>query len=274
MKKKSAYISMIASVMLFVMMITGAGDAAFGASRSGIDLIGHRGYSGKYPENTMAAFRGAYKNGFEGIEVDIWESDNGDLMIFHDENTKDLTGRSAKIWKVNSRNRKKFKVRQKGRKELIPTLQEVLRYSQKTGLTVLLHVKNCPKHHMSKKGAARVAGLIKKYKVEDRVVVFASSAKVMKKFRGKGVRLGRLCTSARRKDVNKTVAWLVKNKGDTLILHKVSKIKKKGLRRDIVKYCHKRNIQIGTYWTYNKKELKYLRSIGADFAMSNYRLKK
>ena len=50
-----------------------------------------------------------------------------------------------------------------------------------------------------------------------------------------------------------------------------------GIRQDdcgrkLVKYCHKRGIQIGTYYTLTYEDYEYLSSIGADFAMSDWYL--
>ena len=46
----------------------------------------HRGFSGKYPENTMLAFDEACKTkGCDGIELDVHLSADGELVIIHDE---------------------------------------------------------------------------------------------------------------------------------------------------------------------------------------------
>lgn len=45
----------------------------------------HRGFSGKYPENTMLAFEKAIEVGCEGIEFDVHFSKDGELVIIHDE---------------------------------------------------------------------------------------------------------------------------------------------------------------------------------------------
>ena len=47
--------------------------------------FGHRGYSGKYPENTMLAFQKAIEAGAEGIELDVQFSKDGKLVVIHDE---------------------------------------------------------------------------------------------------------------------------------------------------------------------------------------------
>ena len=48
-------------------------------------VFAHRGYSGKYPENTMLAFREAEKAGTDGIELDVQLTKAGQLVIIHDE---------------------------------------------------------------------------------------------------------------------------------------------------------------------------------------------
>ena len=45
----------------------------------------HRGFSGKYPENTMLAFRKAVEAGVDGIELDVHLTRDGQLAVIHDE---------------------------------------------------------------------------------------------------------------------------------------------------------------------------------------------
>ena len=46
----------------------------------------HRGFSGKYPENTMLAFKMACETpGCEGIELDVQLTKDGEVVIIHDE---------------------------------------------------------------------------------------------------------------------------------------------------------------------------------------------
>lgn len=61
-----------------------------------VKIYAHRGYSGMYPENTMLAFRKAIEAGCDGIELDVHETKDGQLVIIHDEfvdRTTDGTGR-------------------------------------------------------------------------------------------------------------------------------------------------------------------------------------
>lgn len=47
--------------------------------------IAHRGYSAKFPENTMLAFKEAIKAPCHGIELDLQLTKDGHVVIFHDE---------------------------------------------------------------------------------------------------------------------------------------------------------------------------------------------
>ncbi len=57
--------------------------------------IAHRGFSGKYPENTMLAFRKAIEAGADGAELDVHLTKDNVLVVIHDEKidrTTDGTG--------------------------------------------------------------------------------------------------------------------------------------------------------------------------------------
>ncbi len=47
--------------------------------------IAHRGFSGKYPENTMLAFEKAIEAGADGIELDVHFTKDGEVVVIHDE---------------------------------------------------------------------------------------------------------------------------------------------------------------------------------------------
>lgn len=48
-------------------------------------VFAHRGYSGKYPENTMLAFQKAAQTGCDGIELDVQLTKDGTVVVIHDE---------------------------------------------------------------------------------------------------------------------------------------------------------------------------------------------
>ena len=48
-------------------------------------VIAHRGYSGRYPENTMLAFEKAVEAGCDAIEMDVQLTKDGEVVVIHDE---------------------------------------------------------------------------------------------------------------------------------------------------------------------------------------------
>ena len=52
----------------------------------------HRGFSGRYPENTILSFSKALEVGVDGIEMDVHLSRDGELIVIHDEALKRTTG--------------------------------------------------------------------------------------------------------------------------------------------------------------------------------------
>lgn len=62
-----------------------------------IEIIAHRGYSGKAPENTVAAFKLGWDKGTDACELDLYLTADGDIAILHDADTKRTTGIAKKV---------------------------------------------------------------------------------------------------------------------------------------------------------------------------------
>ncbi len=53
-------------------------------STAGVEGVGHRGACQVAPENTMAPFRAARRLGAHGIEFDVQQCADGELVVLHD----------------------------------------------------------------------------------------------------------------------------------------------------------------------------------------------
>lgn len=51
-------------------------------------IAGHRGFKGKYPENSFFGFEKCFQTGATLIETDVWISSDNVLVVSHDVNTK------------------------------------------------------------------------------------------------------------------------------------------------------------------------------------------
>src|SRR5271169_2665013 len=82
-------------------------------------IIAHRGFSGRYPENTPAAIRGAIELGIDMVEIDVQETRDGELIVFHDYRLNRICG-------VRGRVRHKTLAAIQQLNPQVPTLREVL----------------------------------------------------------------------------------------------------------------------------------------------------
>ncbi len=88
--------------------------------------IAHRGLHGlaeNMPENSLAAFRAAIERGY-AIEIDIHLTADGEVVVFHDDDTVRVCGESHIIEDTTLAELKKLRLA--GSEESIPTLQECL----------------------------------------------------------------------------------------------------------------------------------------------------
>ena len=245
-----------------------------------IAFIGHRGYSSRYPENTISAFNGAAEANFDGIEVDVWESENGDVMIFHDTTTDRMCGVSENIWNVNEENRDAFPIiggngNNSANKTIIPTLDETLKFAKENNLTVYLHIKPGRDNDQALRPETtrEIIETIKNNGMEKQAIVFSKRLHVAEEFCNQGIRVGIISKNTRASVNKKNVDWLYAHNGDTYIVSKMDCIQKDSFGEDFVKYCHDRNIKVGVYIAKTIQDIDYLISIGADFAGSNYDLR-
>ena len=91
-------------------------------------LWAHRGCSQRYPENTLLAFeKAAQINGLTGIELDIQLTKDGRMVVIHDERVDRTTDGIGYVREYTLEEIRKLKIDAgTGKKEVIPTIEEVL----------------------------------------------------------------------------------------------------------------------------------------------------
>ena len=85
--------------------------------------IAHRGYSARYPENTMAAFAAAVELGYRVVETDVHATADNVLVVFHDSRLDRLTDRRGALAEMSWPELRRVRV---GGREPIPRLEELL----------------------------------------------------------------------------------------------------------------------------------------------------
>jgi len=67
------------------------------AKQGGVVVLAHRGWRGRYPENTMLSFRKAAELPIDGLEIDIHSTADGVLVVCHDATVDRTTNGNGRI---------------------------------------------------------------------------------------------------------------------------------------------------------------------------------
>jgi glycerophosphoryl diester phosphodiesterase len=129
------------------LFLTAALCLAMNMGVSAVEIIAHRGASFDAPENTLAAMKLAWEQQADAIELDLWLSKDGRLVVMHDGDTKRVGGSTNKIATQTWEELQRFDVggwkaaQFKG--ERIPTLESILATIPK-GRRAYLEIKCSP----------------------------------------------------------------------------------------------------------------------------------
>lgn len=139
--------------------------------------IAHRGYSKEYPENTMLAFRKAIEAGCNAIELDVHQSKDGHMMIFHDEELLRTTKISGYIRDFTSQELQNMdaSILFKGVHEnnRIPTLEEYFEFIRDQQITTVIELKNNVFIYPDME--ERIIEMIKHYDLDEKVILCSFS---------------------------------------------------------------------------------------------------
>lgn len=105
----------------------------------------HRGFKGKYPENTMLAFKKAVEIGADGIEFDVHLSKDGELVIIHDETLERTTDGKSLVCEKTLEDLKKLnasKLYTDCEIQRIPTLREYFEFAKDKEIITNIELKN------------------------------------------------------------------------------------------------------------------------------------
>jgi len=223
----------------------------------------HRGFSGKYPENTMLAFEKAIEVGCEGIEFDVHFSKDGKLVIVHDETIDRTSNQNGFVKDLTYEELCQADFSYKFQKEYgfqrIPTLEEYLELVKDKDIITNIELKTGIFEYPGIEQA--VYDLIRKYDLRDKMIIssFNHYSVMRMKEIDPGIKCGLL-----------TESWLIKageyvKKCGVECFHPIGTM----LNPETVKEVRDNGIEINT-WTVNKpEEVDYMINLGVDGIIGN-----
>jgi Glycerophosphoryl diester phosphodiesterase len=227
--------------------------------------IAHRGFSGKYPENTMIAFEEAVRAGCDGIETDLHMTKDGIIVICHDEKLDRTTDGKGFIVDYNYRELKQFNAGARFSEgifnEKIPTLDEFLDFVKEKGLVINMELKNNIINY-----AGLEESVIKKvheYRLEENVILSSFNHYSMLKVKKleQGIKTGLLYAAT---------LYNVHEYAKGLNADAVHPFFPAVQDKNIVKEIKESGLMINTYTVNEKVYMKQLMELGIDGIITNF----
>ena len=201
-------------------------------------IIGHRGASAVAPENTLASFARAFRDGADGIELDVRLARDGVPVVIHDATLSRTRLRKRRVAGAPSDKLQQIDVgswfnrayRQLARleytRQTIPTLDEVFRLvvnQAKKELIVYVELKAGRSRKKNDELAAMVIDLVHRHQMERRVVVISFNLRTVAKIKelNPSIRTGALFGPRQRamKSTRQIIATAIAGGADEILLH-------------------------------------------------------
>jgi glycerophosphoryl diester phosphodiesterase len=138
-----------------------------------VKAIAHRGFSSRYPENTMLAFSRALELGADGAEFDVQLSRDGVPVVFHDESLSRITGDPRLVKDLTLSELQRFDISYRFQGECpaqrIPTLEEYFELVRARDFLSILEFKTAIYEYDGIE--EKVIDLIRRFGLSDRIVL-------------------------------------------------------------------------------------------------------
>lgn len=226
--------------------------------------IAHRGFSGKYPENTMLAFKKAYEAGCDGIEMDVHLTKDNVMVIIHDEDITRTTDGSGFVRDFTYEELKDFDAsagfRGKYGFNPIPTFEEYVAWAKDLPIFTNVEIKNSVYYYEGLEEA--LIRMIRDNHMEDKIIFSSfNNASIMKcKALAPEIQCGFLMDGC----IGNAGAY-VKKMGVECAHPDWHK-----LTDEEIAGCKAHGVKINTWTVNEEKEMIRLRELGVDGIISNY----
>ena len=224
----------------------------------------HRGFSGKYPENTMLAFRKAVEEGVDGIELDVQLTKDGEVVIIHDETIDRTTDGKGLVVSYTYDELRKFDASFKFRGQCgfnpIPTLREYFELIKDKNLVTNIELKTGLNEYFGIE--EKVWKLIEEYRLEDRVLIssFNHYSVLRMKSIAPNLKYGLL-----------TETWIINaGKYTEDVGVKCYHPHFLSMTAENVKELKEHNIEINVYTVNEEKDIRDMIEKGIDIVIGNY----
>jgi len=230
-----------------------------------VRVIAHRGFSGRAPENTVAAIRAAIEAGADMAEVDVTLTADGQVVCLHDEKlgrTTDGRGRIDEITLAEALRLDAgswFSPEYAG--ELVPTLEAVLVAARGQ---ILLNIEIKPST-VDRGVAAKVVELVCEHRVGEEVVISSFSPEALAQVHALDPALHTISLFNRKLHRGVDPAAVVREVNSVAL-----NINRHYLDRKIMDRCQEQGIPVGVYTANKRRQMERLADRGVHSIFTNH----
>lgn len=229
--------------------------------------LAHRGVPSRAPENTLPSFQEAFKAGVDGIELDVTETADGEVIVKHDFDLEGTTDGTGYVWDTTYEQLSHLNAAHtwqgQSPKTRTPRLAEVLEMVPENML-IVIELKS---HSWRSTGLEeKVVALVRRYRLVKRTIISSFNPYWLMRVRRlePELRIGYILS-------NVEVPWILRrpyflNLVRPDLLHVDAEI----LTPDMVIKAHRRGMQVNVWTVNNRPMIEYLKSIGVDGVFTDF----
>ncbi len=227
--------------------------------------IAHRGFSGKYPENTRLAFEKAIEAGADGIELDVHFTKDGEVVVIHDERIDRTSDGEGYVVDFTYEELSRFDASASFAGvygfNKIPTLREYFELVKPVeGFITNIELKTSVNEYPGIEKA--VLELIDEFGLEDRIII--SSFNHYSVMRTKAINPRIKCGFLESSWIYNFGEYTKTRGVECVHPHYIS------LNKESVTEIKSNNIQINTWTVNNESDVERLYNLGVDAVITNY----
>jgi glycerophosphoryl diester phosphodiesterase len=244
------------------------------------EVIAHRGGNGQWPGGTLRAFRAAAKLKADILELDVFISLDGELMVMHDHEVNKTTEGTGEINKLHSNyvqslnaghkwspDGKNYPFKNKSvsdpvYKDLrVPRLREV--FEEFPGARMIIEMKKA-----DRSPAQALSRMISEFEMKNKVLVASFVGKFMEEFRQLNPDVA-TSFSLSRTDAERLISGKKLSKNDPADPRAIQ-LPFQLITKEVVRRARERNIKVHA-WTVNDPDKMYLMwNLGVDGIITDY----
>lgn len=150
-------------------------------------VFAHRGSRGNTPENTLASFEEAVRVGSDGIELDVRQTKDKEIVVIHDSTIDRTTTGNGTVEKMTLKEIQSYDAGlyfdEKFRGQTIPTLKQVLELLEKLNFTGILNIEIKTERYFHRGLEKRVANIVNERPLPFKIVYSSFNKKSLKLIR-------------------------------------------------------------------------------------------